>query len=111
MDNIKNDSYCLKKIKEDLEYIIEISKDLTKEDFEKSILHQDSAMFRMVQISENSDRLSKDFKEWHKEIDWRSLKGMRNKIVHEYGAVDLKIIFDTIKTDIPQFYDIIKNLV
>ena len=111
MDNIKDDEYFLKKILADLEYLIEISKNLTKEKFEKSLLHQDSIMFRMVQISENCDKLSNNFKSCNKDINWRSLKGMRNKIVHEYGGVDLKIIYDTVKHDIPQFYDAIKDFV
>ena len=111
MDNIKNDNYYLNKIKADLEYLIEISKDLTKEEFEKSILHQDSIMFRMIQISENSDKLTKELKSRYTEISWQMMKGMRNRIVHEYGNVDLKIIFDAVKQDIPEFYETIKNLV
>ena len=111
MDNIKNDNYYLKKIKTDLEYLIEISKGLSKEEFEKSPLHQDSVMFRMIQISENSDRLSMEFKSRYSEIGWQMMKGMRNRIVHEYGGVDLKIVYDAVKKDIPEFYETIKNLV
>lgn len=111
MDNIKNDNYYLKKIKADLEYLIEISKDLSKEEFEKSPLHQDSIMFRMIQISENAERLSKEFKNRYSEIGWQMMKGMRNRIVHEYGGVDLKIVYDAVKQDIPSFYETIKNLV
>ena len=111
MDNIKNDNYYLKKIKADLEYLIEISSNLNREDFDKSTLHQDSIMFRMIQISENADRLSKEFKNRYSEISWQMMKGMRNRIVHEYGGVDLKIVFDAVKVDIPAFYETIKSLV
>ena len=29
------------------------------------------------------------------------MKGMRNKIVHEYGNVDMSVVYDTVKIDIP----------
>ena len=37
----------------------------------------------------------------HPEIAWRALKGMRNRIVHNYGGVDMGIIYDTVRNDIP----------
>ena len=111
MDNIKNDEFFLKKIKDDLEYLIGIGKGLEREGFEKSVLHQDSVMFRLVQISENADKLSKEFKESHSEIVWKQIKGMRNKIVHDYGVVDLKIVYDTLKIGIPELYEAVKKLI
>ena len=30
------------------------------------------------------------------------MKGMRNRIVHEYGNVDLAVVYDTVKNDIPE---------
>lgn len=30
-----------------------------------------------------------------------AIKGLRNRIVHEYGNVDLTIVYDTISNDIP----------
>ena len=67
-------------------------------------------MFRLIQVSENSDRLSEDFKAYHKTIPWRALKGMRNKIVHEYGNVDMSVIYDTVKNDIPELLKELKQI-
>lgn len=66
-------------------------------------------MFRMIQISENVDKLTAEFKAECK-IPWRAIKGMRNKIVHEYGVVDMKIVYDTVIKDIPQMYEILLSL-
>ena len=35
-------------------------------------------------------------------IPWHAMKGMRNRIVHEYGDVDLTIIYDTVNQDLPK---------
>ena len=67
-------------------------------------------MFRLIQISENSEKLTEKFKEEHNDIQWRAMKGLRNRIVHEYGAVDLTIIYDTLLKDIPKLKDSILSI-
>lgn len=63
MDNIKNDSYYLKRIIQDVDFIINHTDKLTLEEFQSDELLQDSMMFRLIQISETSIRLSDEFKE------------------------------------------------
>ena len=43
-------------------------------------------MFRLVQIAENSDKLTLTFKNNNASLPWREIKGMRNRIVHDYGV-------------------------
>ena len=53
-------------------------------------IKDDSIMFRIIQIAENNNKLSDDFKNRFKNVPWLAIKGMRNKIVHNYGVVDSK---------------------
>ncbi len=70
---------------------------------------QDSMMFRLIQISENAKRLSDQFRDEHPEIPWTAVYGLRNRIVHEYGNVDLSIVFNTLKYDIPHLHKQLLN--
>ena len=110
MDNKKTNQYYLDKIKTDLAFIIEHTKNLSKSDLEKNEVLVDSVMFRLIQIAENSDKLSDSFKQQYSNIPWRAMKGLRNRIVHEYGNVDFTIVYDTVKTDIPELLQLIKNI-
>jgi len=38
----------------------------------------------------------------HPDIPWQKITAMRNKLIHEYFGVDLEIIWQTIKKDVPQ---------
>lgn len=105
MDNIKNESYYIGKIKEDLSFIIEHMRKVDKEEFAKNEVLQDSMMFRLIQISENAKKLSDDYKLEHKMVPWTAVYGLRNRIVHDYGNVDLGIIYDTLKNDISELLD------
>ena len=65
----------------------------------------DSIMFRIIQIAENNGRLTNEFKDKHGEIPWTAIKGMRNKIVHDYGVVNMVIVYDTVTRWIPEMYE------
>ena len=102
MDNIKNNQYYIKKIVTDLAFIIEHTEKLTQGELEENEILVDSVMFRLIQISENSDKLTDEFKIRFDDIPWRAMKGLRNRIVHEYGNVDLAVVYDTVKKDLPE---------
>ena len=111
MDNIKDDTYYLNKILTDIIFMMEHTNDKAMDEIEKDALLLDSIMFRFIQISENSDKLSLEFKALHKELPWRSIKGMRNRIVHDYGFIDMQIIYDTVTKSIPELYNALKSLI
>ncbi len=107
MDNPKDNTYYCQKIADDLRFIIVHTANLDYSELMENEVLLDSIMFRLIQVSENSDRLTDDFKARHQSIPWRAMKGMRNRIVHQYGDVDLSVIYDTVTHDIPTLLDAI----
>lgn len=102
MDNRKDNQYYINKIVSDLTFLIKHTEGLTQEDLEANEILIDSVMFRLIQISESSDKLTDEFKSTHNAIPWRAMKGMRNRIVHEYGNVDLSVVYNTVTHDLPK---------
>ena len=47
-------------------------------------------------------RTAPDFVAAHSEIPWTSIFGMRNRIAHNYYALDFEVIWDTVRTSIPE---------
>lgn len=107
MDNVKNDNYYIRKIKKDLEFIILHMRDVDIEELNANEVLLDSMLFRMIQISENARKLSDDFKQERNDIPWIALYGMRNRLVHDYGHVDLTIVYETLKNDIPEVLELL----
>ena len=101
MDNKKDDRYYLQKIITDLAFIVAHTQGISQQELEANEILVDSVMFRLIQVAENSERLTEPFKVKHSSIPWRAIKGLRNRIVHEYGNVDLKVVYDTVRQDIP----------
>lgn len=109
MDNIKNDVYYIQKLQTDLEFITNHMRNVNLEELNKDEVLLDSMLFRMIQISENAKKLSDTYKLTHGDIPWSALSGLRNRIVHDYGNVDLNIVYETLKNDIPELLELLTD--
>ena len=109
MDNVKNDNYYIQKIRLDLEFIVIHMKDVDIEELNENEILLDSMLFRMIQLSENAKKLTEQYKQKYSNIPWNAIYGLRNRIVHDYGNVDLNVDFETLKNDIPELLDMING--
>ena len=110
MDNTKNNQYYVDKILTDLKFVIDHTQGKTQQQIEGDDLLVDSIMFRVIQIAENSMKLDEEFQKKNSHIPWRAIRGMRNMIVHNYGAVDLAIVYDTVANSIPDLYRMLSSV-
>jgi uncharacterized protein with HEPN domain len=53
-------------------------------------------------IGEAAKRLPEDLRQSYPDIPWKGMTGMRDRIIHGYDNVDLEIVWDVVKRDIPQ---------
>jgi len=106
----KNDRYYLNRILADIEFINSHMKGITQTDLERDAVLCDSMMFRLIQISENAGRLSFGLKEQNPQIPWTDISGLRNRIVHDYGNVNLRIVHDTLSGNIPELERLLKEI-
>ena len=49
--------------------------------------------------------------EAHTAVPWHLMRGMRNRIVHAYFAVDERILWDTIQNDLPILQEQLRLLI
>lgn len=99
---VKDNRYYLGKMRDNTDFILEHMKGVSQSDLEDNPVLLDSMMLRLVQISEDARNLSDTFKDSNLQIPWTDIYGLRNRIVHDYGNVDLRIIYDTLTNDIPE---------
>lgn len=102
MDNIKTPKYFIEKILKDISFCIDNLKDVTLEDFNSDEVLSSAISFKFVQISENVKKLSNDIYNMYPDVPWMKISGLRNRIVHDYGSIQLDIIFDTVKNNLPE---------
>jgi uncharacterized protein with HEPN domain len=60
------------------------------------------AVVRALEIvGEATKRLPTSLREQYPGIPWKAMAGMRDRIIHGYDTVDLEIVWDVVKQDIP----------
>jgi uncharacterized protein with HEPN domain len=52
-------------------------------------------------IGEATKNISKTVRNKYPDIVWNEMAGMRDKLIHEYFGVDAKVLWKTVKKDIP----------
>jgi uncharacterized protein with HEPN domain len=63
----------------------------------------EACLYNIQIIGEAVSHLPEDVKEKETHVPWVLIKGMRNRLIHEYFGTDLPLVWDTIKNDLPSF--------
>ena len=66
--------------------------------------------FVVGQIGELANNISEETRTIHDDIPWRSIRGMRNKIVHDYDNVDMAVLWGTISKSLPELIKQLNDL-
>jgi len=69
---------------------------------EQNLAFRGMMAFFVQQIGECSQKLSADFKNRFSEVEWKAMAGLRNRIAHAYGRIDVEILWDVVENDIPE---------
>ena len=75
--------------------------DLTFAEFAADELRVDGVVLNFAIIGEAATHIPPEVQSRIPEVPWRTLRGMRNLLVHAYFAVDLDIVWDTAHGDLP----------
>jgi uncharacterized protein with HEPN domain len=74
-----------------------------------SFLSDDKTMDAVVRnfeiIGEAANRIDDDFRLKHSEIEWKRIRGFRNRIVHDYFGIDYEIVWEIIETYLDALID------
>lgn len=61
----------------------------------------DATLRNLELIGEAATHIPTAIREAHPEVPWRTMVGVRNRIIHGYLGIDSDLIWDIIQKDIP----------
>ncbi|MGD2207666.1 MAG: DUF86 domain-containing protein [Anaerolineae bacterium] len=74
----------------------------TYREFEEDFRTNFAVVRALEIIGEATKRLPMSVREQYPEVPWKGMAGMRDRIIHGYDTVDLQIVWDVVKKDIPE---------
>ena len=69
--------------------------------FDESELIQVWMVHHLQIIGEAVRAIDPAFRTQHPSVPWRDISGMRSILVHEYGSIDLNIVWSAVEKDVP----------
>ena len=89
-------------ILEAIEKVEEFTAGMTFDDFKKD----EKTVFAVVRalevVGEATKFIPSSVRNKFKDVPWKAMAGMRDKLIHEYFGVNVRIVWNTITKDLPQ---------
>jgi len=89
-------------IKEAIDRILRYTEDKSYEDLVADDMMYYAVVKNIEIIGEAANMLTQSFQQAHPDTPWKMVKGMRNYIVHEYFQIDDIVVWDVVKSNIPE---------
>ena len=78
------------------EFVTGLSFDAFREDT-KTVF----AVVRALEVvGEATKQISPEVRNRHTQVPWREMAGMRDKLIHQYFGVDLRVVWKTVQEDV-----------
>jgi len=106
----KKNLMYLKDINKAIESIMIFIQGMNFEQFKNDDKTSSAVIRKFEIIGEATKKIPNVIKERYTQIPWKDIAGMRDKLIHAYSEVDLKLVWKTIQQRLPELNSFIDDL-
>jgi len=107
---VRREEVFLRHIAEEMAFLEEHCGTITFDDLIHDEVLKRSVLRSIEVIGEAATSLPPTFRQAHPEVPWKSMAGMRDRLIHAYFSVDWEIVWDVITHEIPAQKPLIRAL-
>ena len=104
------DKIILDKIIDEANIATKMLSNIKQEDFVSDDILKRAAAMSVINIGELVKNLTFEFRNKYKHVPWKAISGFRDVAAHKYGTLDMNIVYNTIKIDIPMLKENIQQI-
>ncbi len=90
----------IQKIINYIDSILKYTSQVTYVEFKDNSMMVEACVFNLSQIGELANKLNNEYVKEYPHIPWYKMKGLRNRIVHDYEGINLNLIWEIIEIDL-----------
>jgi len=90
--------------------VLEFTEGMEFEEFSRDRKTVNAVLRSLEVMGEAAKKIPEEVRTKYPEVPWKEIAGMRDKLIHEYHGVDLRIVWKTIRGDIPPLLPIFEKL-
>ena len=84
-----------------MEAIADYTRAMTYEDFAADARTMDAVIRNLTTMGESTRWIPDTVLDAHPAVPWRTMRGVRNVVVHQYFGIDTRILWATVENDLP----------
>ncbi len=107
---MKKDRVYLTHILDTIADIEKFTQGVSQEAFFENKEKQYAVLRALEIIGEATKNLSSELKNANSAVDWKHIAGMRDKLIHAYFGVNLPLVWETVKKDLPELKSQIQKI-
>ena len=93
-----------------IQEIGEFTKDMNFEEFIKDRKTVNAVIRSLEVMGEAVKKIPVEIRDRYPEIPWKYIAGMRDKLIHEYHGVDLEIVWEVVKKEVPPLKQLFEKI-
>ncbi|MFN8489191.1 MAG: DUF86 domain-containing protein [Caldilineaceae bacterium] len=98
-------------ILDELIYLLGQTQGLQKDKFMDNPTLKRAFVRSLEIVGEATKQLPAEFKQKYRDVEWKEIAGMRDKLIHHYFGVDYDVVWDAVMDDVPQLRQMIEQMI
>lgn len=88
----------------------EYAQGVQESDFLPGTLEYDASLMQLMVVAEAANRVPPPVREAHSAIVWHKIRGLRNRIAHEYESLEEDSVWNTVTVLVPQLITALREV-
>lgn len=93
-----------------MRFALEFTDGITFAKFQTDFRNQYAVIRALEIIGESAKRIPEDIRATDPAIPWKSMAGMRDRLIHGYDNVNIELVWTTARTTIPTLFPLVAAL-